>query len=381
MGVLGRKAPQQSDAEHRFRGDADELRVTIQSLQRALADVLEAADVSAEREREVAVERAVKASTRLLERKKDELDRHFASLTDRMDEDAKLKSRFAGHLAEIRDLVDEARAEWPRDSSFSPSAANARVAASTADAALDSAVLQTALVTLPYRVEEQLENRWIGSTLRIVDTFERELPQDDVRRQQLVEHLDRAQTAIQGQVDAEQGVIYKTSPHLSVWITTCLAPLLAIAAAVGLLLLLGQFDEFGLADTSQWADKWHLASSRALLGTFIFALAGALLHLGVEAVKSRPFNRRREIYPIYSGLVWLHLRWASLAFSVVPILIVVIGLHVVNKADSLTALFAGYGSDSIAGIFLTRVGAVAAAGSAALADDLRKRSAKPKSPS
>jgi hypothetical protein len=65
---------------------------------------------------------------------------------------------------------------------------------------------------------------------------------------------------------------------------------------------------------------------------------------------------------VSSWLDWLHLRWASIALSFFPVIVTVLGLRLTHHTGWPTVFFAGYGVDSVAGLFLTRFDAAATKG-------------------
>jgi hypothetical protein len=103
-----------------------------------------------------------------------------------------------------------------------------------------------------------------------------------------------------------------------------------------------------------------------LLGAYLLVLAGAVLHLVVENVKQGQ-SGNVPILAIGDGLECLHLRWAGLGLSFLPVLVTVIGLRILgagNDPDELTVyVFAGYSVDSVSGLFLTRFDASGRRGS------------------
>jgi hypothetical protein len=94
--------------------------------------------------------------------------------------------------------------------------------------------------------------------------------------------------------------------------------------------------------------------------------AGAIFHLAVEWWKRTKDRGALPIFVAARGIIWLHLRSIALSLGVVFILITTLGLHAISKDDAVTALFAGYGIDSIAGLFLTRFESSATSALAAL---------------
>ncbi len=116
-------------------------------------------------------------------------------------------------------------------------------------------------------------------------------------------------------------------------------------------------------------DWFSLGSARlgygALAAAYILVLTGVLLHLGVEGVKQSQSRPGRPLV-IGHALDWLHLHWAGISLSVVPIVVVTIGLRLAETKtgteEAALFLFAGSSVDSVAGMILTRFDSLAAKG-------------------
>ena len=96
---------------------------------------------------------------------------------------------------------------------------------------------------------------------------------------------------------------------------------------------------------------WH-----KLLGPYLLVIGGVIAHLAAENLKQDKAGV--PILAINDLLAWLNLSWVGLAYSFIPVIIVVVGLSVLDIGatghDLTLWLAAGYSVDSIAGLVLNR---------------------------
>ena len=235
-----------------------------------------------------------------------------------------------------------------------PKSVDASTMAAIADteARLERIEADAASLTVGNRLSEHLQLMGVGKALDFDAAFADEVPDPD-KRQRLLEWLAAYEHGFGGVVDVGRGLVYKVSRSKFWRVMSYLSPLIFALLAGGFLFLVGSLDNLGVG----LADDWHLNNRGQLVSAYLLVLAGAILHLVVENIKQKQ-SEEVPILAIGDALEWLHLRWAGIALSLIPVVIVVIGLRVMgvgeDESDLGLYLAAGYSVDSIAGLFLTR---------------------------
>src|SRR5439155_22045742 len=132
--------------------------------------------------------------------------------------------------------------------------------------------------------------------------FEVTLPELKTR-QKLLDELAARPLKLPGVVDATNGIIFRISHSRSIRAGTAMLPIL-LTLLVGGALVLGD-----------WLVNDHtgrrLTDRHSLLVTFAAVVAGAIVHLTVEKVKTSDVFGSPRIYVPGDALIWMHLRWAS----------------------------------------------------------------------
>ncbi|HEU5063091.1 MAG TPA: hypothetical protein VFT79_08085 [Solirubrobacterales bacterium] len=280
-------------------------------------------------------------------------------LDERLREVEKIEADFP-HLeiygdcfGEVRNAVRQVSADWPKMGSADLTAITKGIERSSK--ALQEVVLGCYRLTIPKDVERSLGDLSIGKSLDFDLKYKEEIPDEKVREEILAA---LSQRRIGGWVDLKAGLIYRVSPQRSVRVLTYLAPLLAVAAAVLLLIGIANLKHLGID-----LPGTHLDDAKALVGAFLLVLGGAVIHLVVENVKQFQMDAA-PIVAISNLLDWMHLRWAGISLMAVPLVVVTIGMRMAvdSTPDQVaTYILAGYSADSIAGVFLTRFDSSASA--------------------
>jgi hypothetical protein len=343
-----------SENWQKFAGHLEEIRVQAQDLQaRALDPILEAAKLKDEKARESELGATVADSIDLFKDK--DFGGVLRELRALLKADPEVASSGTDTVVSIENSLDAAKRDWPETKSID----NAEMQARDAKGALDDIVLDCGLVTIPTRLNEHLKTVRVGQALDFKANFKDELPAKS-QRKEVLDYLAEHPTAVWGLVDPEKELVYRMSMSIYYRLFTYISPLLMTAAIGAALVGLAQFDNWGLVSKSgEWQ---YLSSGRALVSTYVFVLAGAVTHLLVESLKQVRFGQGAPIYAVSSWLDWLHLRWVSISLSFFPVVVTVLGLRLTHHTGWPTAFFAGYGIDSVAGLFLTRFDAAATKG-------------------
>lgn len=184
---------------------------------------------------------------------------------------------------------------------------------------------------------------------------------DKATRDRALAHLQLHERELGCIVDPKSGLIFRVSKSWIGRFAAAIWPL--VAAALGWLALFGA-GQIGALDAA------NLNGTSAATKAYLVVLAGAALHVIVAGKKITDVG----VLPFSRGLDWLQLRWAAVGWTVVTVLVALIGLKasgvgVQNTSETMLLLSAGYMSSSLAGIFLTRFDSRAQA----IAGDIEKQ--------
>ena len=209
-------------------------------------------------------------------------------------------------------------------------------------------------------VMRHLEGMRVGQSLDLAALMPDELP-DKATRDRALTHLQLHERQLQCIVDPKSGLIFKVSKRASVRFAAAIWPL--VGAALGWLVL------FGAGQISALSAA-HLDGTSVVTEAYLVVLAGAVLHVIVAAQKITDVG----VLPFSRGLDWLQLRWAAIGWTIVTVMVTLVGMKasgvgVKDTSETMLLLSAGYMSSSVAGLFLTRLDSRAQA----IAGDLEKK--------
>jgi hypothetical protein len=318
-----------------------------QWLQEKLDRLLETADAEAFRKAPTAYDDALEDVAQALEENKrvKEHGESLMSLVDKCDE-----AEDAQHVTAIANSLTDAVNDW----NFASTAKREEIVvrARRIRSTLDAAVSEAAWLIVPEYVEKALYRLRVGRPLDFGKRFAKLLPRAD-QQKQILEELAARPNVVPGVVDVETGKIYRISRYGWKRGATAVLPFLFLILAGGLIVLY----DWLVKERSGFRDL--TVARAALLASFGAVVAGAVAHLAVERLKSLRVFGSPEIYVPGDAIIWLHLRWASIALSLAPILAVWIALRWNGQTNLLLYFFAGYSVDSLSGLVFSRLGAAA----------------------
>ncbi|MCE7891596.1 MAG: hypothetical protein DYH12_18175 [Sorangiineae bacterium PRO1] len=220
---------------------------------------------------------------------------------------------------------------------------------------------------LAYRLKQQLHGLRVGRAVDFKASYEKYLPSEDARIAALTEFAGRSDYFDEAVFEIPAQKVWRRSSSYAWRIATCFIPFLVVLAVGGLLALWGVIP-WG-AETN-WDDSGDLVIAYALV------FAGVIAHLVVENVKLSQ-AAKPPITAVGEWIDWMHLRWAGLAGSVVPMVIATLGLLRLGTApkgeELLVFFFGGYSVDSVAGTILNRFGTAARSGITTATSAARKK--------
>lgn len=260
-----------------------------------------------------------------------------------------LKAQRGDELRYMINALLDAADHWP--SADAPEQVSTQAAAAAAD--LSRALVQAARITLPDRLRQHLTQLHVGEALDFEREFADELPEPD-QRAQILRWLASHPLAVDGVVDPDQGLVWRASANPAIRLVTWIAPVVCVAAVAGALWAL----------TLPGGDWPFADDGRALAVGFLVAMLGVIAHFLVSIVKHRQSADPGGSYAAGRWLLWLHVNWLPLSLQVLSPLIVTVGLVLLGaeletRQDYATFFLAGYGADSLAAAFVSRLDAAA----------------------
>ncbi len=220
---------------------------------------------------------------------------------------------------------------------------------------LDNIIYHAALLSIPGRLNQHLEQLRIGQALDFDATFVDEVDKPEDRRK-ILEYLSARPMVVQnGIIDAANGMVYHASSNAWRRRLSYLYILLAIAVGALLSLLVANAQEwFGIND-------FFIESGRRneLLTGYVFVILGGVIHLGVDALKqargSGTETHSRALIAIEDWLLWVHINELGILMGIFSLWVGFFGLLTITETITWqTAFFVGYSIDSFIDLFLER---------------------------
>jgi hypothetical protein len=347
--------------------EARDLAIPLNSIATALGVADSAARLQAVTEQLAELKRATDEDSKIV-------DDRIVKLTVLFEADDALYDDCGDEILTIGNEWARALAELPKQYKLADHVAF-EAAITTAAKTLADVIWHVALVTIPGRVNQHLATISVGGRLDFAAMFSDELP-DPAMQRHLLDYLAGHPLFVAGVVDPEAGVIFKASKHLWRRVASYVLILsLAIPVGVGFVDVITN----GLPAMGIGAGWLGIATSRfgELLPAYGFLLVGSVLHIGVEAIKQGQRTTIGGFTAMGEWLAWIHVHELAILAGIVVVWLTLVGLAISLPPNQLTwqtALFAGYGIDSVFGLFVTRFDTTASGALAKLTPSLLGKS-------
>jgi hypothetical protein len=204
-------------------------------------------------------------------------------------------------------------------------------------------VIHVEKLTLPDRVNSQLELMRVGQAIDFQAEYSDEIP--TLQAQTLaLNYLYDHPLLVQGIVDVEKGLIYHVSPNPVRRAASIIGNLLAVILGGALVWLFYQFHVFPANLTLE-----------GLLTAYISVMIGGAAHYTVNAVKQFRTNPGKTLTVVGDGLLWFHVKEVTVFWGILTLIVGFSGIVFLNLGTDLwTAFFAGYSIDSVIDLVLLR---------------------------
>ncbi len=325
-----------------------ELREEIQNLQAALEKVKAASALTASDPQA----RIVMVSNALESREK--FDRNQGGIRERLnaiqavfDADEDLHAQYGDSIAEINNLWDDVEASWPRGDD---EAAKLTARIDEAGERMARMVYLCALLTVPERVNQNLATMRVGQAMDFRSQFEDELP-DEEQGKKILTYLALHPKLVNGLVDAEAGLIYRSSPASARRVASLIFFGIALLIPVAVLLVPGFLASTGTTLTPQ-----------ELVRIYGALAVGSLVHVAVTMLKQQRSGKSGSGILVTDWFLWVHVKETAIVYGIVSLWVGLAGIAAMGQSSVPAAFFVGYSLDSFVDLFLSRfeTGATAA---------------------
>jgi hypothetical protein len=276
------------------------------------------------------------------------IDARLAAATDLVDADPALASWCSDSVIRIANLWAAYCRSWDAR------ATGGSTAGLRAD--LRACILEIAFITVPARVNQNLETLRVGGRMSFYDEFADELPDREMAGQ-ILEWMSRHPKTVEGVVDLAGGTVVRADSRT--W---------RQFASPGMVLVLGALMVLIASQSRHWMGWLDLPAKPELRGGdfvrgILVAYAGAVLHIGIAALKQQrtaSATDARTFTALGNVLTWIHVNESALLFYafIVPVTAGVF-LVIQGKVAVASVFFVGYAIDSVLDTFVERFEKVA----------------------
>jgi hypothetical protein len=339
-----------------------DIRAEAQNIARALAPVRAALALENPVAQAAELQQTMEGLSRVMSENAPVIDQRFAALRGLVEARSALYDAAGDAITELENQWREMQAALTWSAVPAPAELLGRLG--RVEARLREIEWQAAVITVPNRVRQHLRTKRTGGQLRFHEAFKDELS-DEHLRVDVLRYLREHAASFSGVVDVPSGVIYRIAPgprrRAASWL---LLVGLATIGAYGFVYALTHgvpsmelaFGQIAGLEPERFPE---------LMGAYWGLLIGSLAHLVIAAVKQEQRGDPGTFRALEDWFVWVHVREMALIIGILSLFAILVGLAVTSpKAGSITlvtAIAAGYASDSILGLFITRFDAAARA--------------------
>ncbi len=360
------------EASLRLYGLVRDIRVEAQHLSRLLEPARQAVKATGAQTQATALAAALRDVHRVFRTSRPEVADRLAAVHALLADHPALYNDVGDAIAELENqwLEMEHALTW----SDAPDVAGMVPRLATFDDRLPKLEWQAAIVTVPIRVIQHLGTKRIGGRVNFHEAFKDELESRDLRVE-LLRYLREHAASLDCVVDVPNGMLYRVAPGVGrrAW-SWILVVGLATVGGYGFVVLLTQgLPALGLP--SGTVSGLRPDRLTELLGAWWGLVLGAVAHLVVDAIKQEQVADSGAFTALEDWFVWGHVREYALVVTVVSLGAILVGLAVLfpdpGSIAFLTALGAGYSSDSVLGLFVTRFQTAASVASDVVTEKLK----------
>jgi hypothetical protein len=287
-----------------------------------------------------------------------DLNEDWENLKRLLTEDKDLADRVSDHAANIESAWHRIRYYWQLENQTTEQFLDFFQPAKEADALLEQIIYESALLTIPGRVQSRLQKMPIGAYLRFDKDFADELELvSETHQKNILYYLNSIQYEIGGLVDVHNKSIYRVDSNY--WRRAF--SFIMIAALV----IAGGYIAYWLPTLARslGIPTFPDLNERQVFIGYISIMLGGIAHVIIDGLKQLQRAKRDlagdEADPTFlavgNWVLWCHVREGYVIAEVVVLWVVFLGaIFYQQKVDFLNAFLMGYSSDSFLDTFLQK---------------------------
>lgn len=329
-------------------GYVRDIRAEAQNLMRSLLEIKSTSKVTHKGGRAPELEAALNESNQIFTHNKTQIEERLSALRDLLLKQPELYDQQGDEIARIENLWERVKLNWPNPTEKDDAVIIRQIA--NVDQDLSELIYHAGYLTIPWRVNQHLEQLRIGQSLDFHSTFEDEMPKPE-DRMKILSSMYSHPLVVDGVVDVQRGLIYHASPNPSRRILSYVLMVLTFLAGVLVVAL--------FANLGTWLNlqNWPITSGRfsELLVGYLFITLGGVAHIGIDALKQARANKGQAFLAIEDMLMWVHVKELSIITGIASLIIGSLALAItLPKVEWQMAFFVGYSIDSFIDLFLQR---------------------------
>ncbi len=329
--------PRITGGEKRIIAFLRELREEIQNLQEAM-DHVRAASALTDANAQSVIAAAAQESREKFDRNQRGITSRLYAIQSVFDSSEDLHAQYGDAIAEISNRWDDLSAYWPAGDEDTPKLM-ARIRKTSDDMA--RIVYLCALLTVPERVNQNLATMRVGQAMDFRMQFHDEIPSEE-QGKKLLEYLAVHPKLVHGLVDAEAGLIYRSSSHKARRAASLLIFLVALLLPLVLYMP-------GLLNAIQ-----PNLNPGDLMRVYAAIAVGSLVHVAVSMLKQQRSGKAGAGTLVADWLLWVHVKETPIVYGIMSLWVGLAGMAALGQNSISGAFFVGYSLDSFVDLFLSR---------------------------
>jgi hypothetical protein len=203
--------------------------------------------------------------------------------------------------------------------------------------------------TIPFRLNEILNNKRIGEGLNFYNDFLEDDFCSETEAKTFFKWLSIQPKIISGVIDAENGMIYKSSDdQRRQWLSYVVSFILIGIGAIAVFFLTPSIAQI-IPDF-----PLNTLTSLTFLIPYMFIIFGGIIHILIGIIKENKYNTNTSRKAFTSWFLWGHINEMSLWTGIIMLWMGFVGLLWLKQYDWFSALATGYSIDSVYDVFVGR---------------------------
>lgn len=196
--------------------------------------------------------------------------------------------------------------------------------------------------TIPIGINEVLSQQRIGEDLNFYTQFLEDDFCSEKESKDFLNWLYSLRIKINGVIDVENGIIYKSSNTFLRQLMSYIMPIVMIGVGAIVVFFLAPSIAQIIPDISS-----KNVTTFTFLFPYLFIILGGFFHIVIDFIKENQSNKKKSRKGITDWFLWGHVNEVSLITGVIMLWIGFAGLLYIKQYDYVTAFAVGYSIDSV----------------------------------